>query len=283
MTLALVGLLQLSIARGLDAPAAAELPPQSAHPGGIALVDIGPVSNSPPRATFRSLPVLVTESVGRHVAIVGLRLSLEPGKYEIQVQTPGREEEIRSFEVNERDYPEQRITIKNRAMVSPNADQLVRIRREQVSMKAAYRRFEPRPTTTLRMSLPVSAPLSSAFGLRRFFNGEPRRPHGGLDLASPRGTPIKAPAAGRVVIADNYYFNGNTVFLDHGSGLITMYCHLDRIDVVIGDEIEERDVLGVVGSTGRATGPHLHWTVSLNDARVDPMLLVGSALPELTE
>ena len=150
-------------------------------------------------------------------------------------------------------------------------------------MKAAYRRFEPRPTTTLRMSLPVPAPLSSAFGLRRFFNGEPRRPHGGLDLASPRGTPIKAPAAGRVVIADNYYFNGNTVFLDHGSGLITMYCHLDRIDVVIGDEIEERDVLGVVGSTGRATGPHLHWTVSLNDARVDPMLLVGSALPELTE
>jgi murein DD-endopeptidase MepM/ murein hydrolase activator NlpD len=126
---------------------------------------------------------------------------------------------------------------------------------------------------------PVNGPLSSPFGLRRFFNGEERNPHSGLDFAAKTGTPIKTPAAGKVILTGNYFFNGKTVFVDHGQGLISMFCHLSQIDVTVGDELSRGAVLGKVGSTGRATGPHLHWNVSLNDARVDPSIFIGAFKP----
>jgi len=115
--------------------------------------------------------------------------------------------------------------------------------------------------------------------LRRFFNGEERNPHSGLDFAAATGTPIKSPAAGKVILTGNYFFNGNTVFVDHGQGLISMFCHLSRIDVAVGDEVPRGGVLGKVGSTGRATGPHLHWNVSLNGNRVDPAIFIGAFKP----
>ena len=122
--------------------------------------------------------------------------------------------------------------------------------------------------------LPAEGRLASRFGLRRFFNGEPRSPHSGLDLAVPRGTPIKASAHGQVLAVDDYFFNGKTVFVDHGNGLISMYCHLDRIDVEAGDAVGQGQRIGLSGKTGRASGPHLHWSVILNGAMVDPALFV---------
>ena len=127
---------------------------------------------------------------------------------------------------------------------------------------------------SLRMALPVSGRESSPFGLRRYFNEQPRKPHSGLDIAAPEGTPVLAPAGGRVIDTGEYFFNGNTVFLDHGQGLVTMYCHLHEIRVEAGQTVQEGETLGTVGRTGRATGPHLHWGVSLNDARVDPRLFL---------
>lgn len=139
----------------------------------------------------------------------------------------------------------------------------------------AYDTFSPRQPSNLYFDMPVNAKLSSPFGLRRFFNGEERAPHSGLDLAAAYGTPVKAPAAGKVILTGNLFFNGNTVFVDHGQGLISMFCHLSQINVKVGDEISRQGVLGKVGATGRATGPHLHWNVSLNAVRVDPAIFIG--------
>ena len=153
------------------------------------------------------------------------------------------------------------------------------IERELAEQTRAYQQFSPRQPSNLLFDRPVNGPLSSPFGLRRFFNGEERNPHSGLDFAANRGTPIKAPAAGKVILIGDYFFNGKTVFLDHGQGLISMFCHLSEIDVQLGDEIARGGHVGKVGATGRATGPHLHWNASLNDARVDPAIFIGAFKP----
>lgn len=133
------------------------------------------------------------------------------------------------------------------------------------------------------MIWPVRGRESSAFGLRRFFNGEERNPHSGLDVAMPTGTPVVAPAPGKVVLTGDFFFNGNSVFIDHGQGLITMVCHLHNIGVTEGTEVQAGDQIGTIGATGRATGPHLHWTVSLNNARIDPRLLLADDQPQSPE
>jgi murein DD-endopeptidase MepM/ murein hydrolase activator NlpD len=128
--------------------------------------------------------------------------------------------------------------------------------------------------TDLDFILPVNGRLAGRFGLHRFFNGEPRAPHAGLDVAVALGTPIKASAQGQVLAVDDYFFNGKTVFIDHGNGLLTMYCHLEQIDVKPGDTVSKGQHIGLSGKTGRATGPHLHWSVVLNGAMVDPELFI---------
>lgn len=244
-------------------------------PGGVAVVDLGTGAEKP-AARYRGQPVLVVREDGRRwIAVVGVPLSTKPGREHLELADGRR----LAFAVGSRDYKQQHITLKNKEQVNPSPANLRRIERELAEQTDAYRRFSPRQPSNLLFDKPVGGPLSSPFGLRRFFNGEERNPHSGLDFAVPAGTPVRAPAAGTVILVGDYFFNGRTVFVDHGQGLISMFCHLSRIDVRVGDELARGAVLGKVGATGRATGPHLHWNVSLNDARVDPSIFIGAFRP----
>lgn len=243
-------------------------------PGGVAVLDLG-AGPAAPQVRYQGKPVLTVREDGRRwIAIAGIPLSVKAGAQ--QIEADGR---TLSFTVAPRHYREQRITLKNTQQVNPNARNLARIERELAEQNRAYRTFSSRQPSNLLFDKPVNGPLSSPFGLRRFFNGEERNPHSGLDFAVPAGTPIKAPAAGKVILVGDYFFNGRTVFVDHGQGLISMFCHLSQIGVKVGDELARGAVLGKVGSTGRATGPHLHWNLSLNDTRIDPAIFIGAFQP----
>ncbi|POY80954.1 peptidase M23 [Pseudomonas amygdali pv. morsprunorum] len=252
------------ITRALDKPV----------PGGVAVVDLGTGAQAP-TATYQGKPVLVVKEQGtRWLAIVGIPLTVKPGTQ--QVTSGGR---TLNFTVGSKKYPEQHITLKNKRQVNPNPEDNKRIEGELAEQLRAYRSFSPGTPSNLILDKPVNGPLSSRFGVRRFFNGEERNPHSGLDFAVPAGTPIKSPAAGKVILTGNYFFNGNTVFVDHGQGFISMFCHMSKIDVKVGDLVPRGGVVGKVGATGRATGPHMHWNVSLNDARVDPAIFIGAFQP----
>lgn len=255
---------------------------QSLHqpvPGGVAIVALPTTNRTPPKVTFQQKPVLVVAAQEqRWVAVVGLPLDLAIQTQVLVVADQQTRTEVK-FEVKDKKYREQRITVSNNRHVNPLADDMTRITRELELQNAAYRQFSPNVPSNVLFDPPVKGPLSSPFGLKRFFNGEPRAPHSGLDFAVPTGTPVVAPAVGKVILTGDYFFNGNTVFLDHGQGLISMYCHLSVIDVKVGDTLSRGQVLGKVGATGRVTGAHLHWNVSLNDARVDPAIFIGQFKP----
>ena len=179
--------------------------------------------------------LVVREEGRRWIAVVGIPLSTKPGPQKLEVRAATGNHEER-FSVGSKHYREQRITLKNKRQVNPLPEDLKRIERELAEQTAAYRRFSPGLPSNLMLDKPVDGPLSSPFGLRRFFNGEERNPHSGLDFAVPAGTPIKAPAAGKVILIGDYFFNGKTVFVDHGQGFISMFCHLSKIDVKLGQQ-----------------------------------------------
>ncbi|GJC03396.1 peptidoglycan DD-metalloendopeptidase family protein [Aeromonas hydrophila] len=244
-------------------------------PGGVAVVALGSEAQAP-TARYQGKPVLVVREEGkRWIAIVGIPLKSQPGPHQLQV-SDGR---TLGFTVGTKHYREQHIKLKNSRQVNPLAEDMTRINRELAEQTRAYQTFSPAQPSNLLFDKPVDGPLSSPFGLRRFFNGEERNPHSGLDFAVGAGTPIKSPAAGKVILIGNYFFNGNTVFVDHGQGLISMFCHMSKVDVKQGQSLPRGGIVGRVGATGRATGPHMHWNVSLNDARVDPAIFIGAFKP----
>lgn len=249
-----------------------EFPRHQATPGGIALIPLGEAEQRP-RVRYENRQVLVTQRDGQWLAVVGVPLSSEPGLHALSVKQDGAGQKL-AFEVMAKQYPEQHITLSNPRQVNPNPDDLKRIRGEQARSRAAYARWSAEQTAQLNFMLPVDGRISGVFGSRRFFNGQARRPHSGLDIAAPTGTPIQAPAGGLVVETGDYFFNGNTVFIDHGEGLVSMYCHMDSIQVKKGQSIKQGETIGTVGATGRVTGPHLHWSISLNNTLVDPELFL---------
>ncbi len=253
---------------------AGALPRESAVPGGIAIVALGPSADKP-SAYYLDKQVMVKAAGEGWVALVGLPLTAKPGTHALRVFAGAGKADTRRFTVRDKQYEEQHITLKNNRMVNPYAKDLERIRGEQARSRKAFASWDAQRSAQLDFLLPVNGRLSGTFGKRRFFNGQPRRPHSGLDIAAATGTEVAAPASGKVIETGNYFFNGNTVFIDHGEGLVSMYCHLDSIAVKVSQEVRQGEMIARVGMTGRVTGPHLHWSVSLNNTRIDPALFLS--------
>jgi murein DD-endopeptidase MepM/ murein hydrolase activator NlpD len=254
------------------AQAAVALPKENRVPGGIALVPI-PGAEIAPTVIFNTHRVAVVRKDDQWIAVVGIPLAEKPGELKVKVSTPDGTTEV-PFSIKDKSYRTQNITVKNQRHVDPNPTDLTRIAGETKRSDAALSKFTPTASPSLQLMSPVEGVRSDSYGSRRVFNGQPRNPHSGMDIAAPKGTPIRSPAAGTVVEAGDFFFNGNTLYIDHGDGLVTMYCHLDTIKVKAGDRVSAGDLIGTVGATGRVTGPHLHWGVALNRAMVDPALFL---------
>ncbi|MBB6096538.1 murein DD-endopeptidase MepM/ murein hydrolase activator NlpD [Povalibacter uvarum] len=257
---------------------APSLPREARVPGGVAFVEI-PGDKAPARVMFGDYQVAVIRQDNRWVAVVGIPLATKPGPQTLVVYS-GTDRKEATFNVTDKQYRTQKLTIKNQRQVDPNPDDLKRIQQEQQRSDAALSKFTPGADVPgLSLLSPVPGVRSDSYGSRRIFNGQPRNPHSGMDIAAATGTPIVAPAAGKVVEAGDFFFNGNTLYIDHGYGLVTMYCHLSSIAVKVGDEVKAGQLIGKVGATGRVTGAHLHWGVALNRAMVDPGLFLEPQTP----
>jgi murein DD-endopeptidase MepM/ murein hydrolase activator NlpD len=258
--------------RAIAAQPSVDLPAQRVVPGGVAMVALGPAPTRP-QAFAGGVPLLVAGDAGGWVAVVGIPLSAKPGVGSVLVRRTGQADTRVDYTIEPKQYAEQHLKVPQRTVDLSKQD-LARYERERVRQNDVIATFTESWPAGLRMRQPVPGARSSSFGLRRVFNGQARNPHSGMDIAADTGTPVIAPAAGRVIDTGDYFFNGNTVWIDHGAGLLTMFCHLSAIDVKPGDEVVPGQRIGAVGATGRVTGPHLHWSVSLNRVMVDPELFL---------
>lgn len=242
---------------------------QSLRPGGIAIIDIGAAEDLAPATSLSGKKVLVMQRENRWYAVVGIPLATSPG--ELTIQSDGSDI---SINVGSHPYREQRLTIENKSQVNPDQEQLDRIFSERKILDAALNNYRDTTLDGVSLSAPVAGAHSSSFGSRRFFNDQPRSPHSGMDIAADTGTPIAAPRDGIITATGDYFFNGNTVIVDHGQGFVTMYCHLSEISVEEGQSVAQGENIGLVGATGRVTGPHLHFGTYLNGAAVDPAIFL---------
>ncbi len=254
-------------------------------PGGVVVIELGHYAEKPEVEFFKSRVLVVEEpnTTGKSLwyAIVGIPLQVnevdvKPGKYFIWVMPKQQNRHQLSFDIHAKKYLTQYITLppEKSHSVEPDLEAMKRVETEYAIIQKAAKTWEYKPNVPLKMEPPVVGIFTGSFGLKRFYNNKPRRPHSGMDIAAPRGTPIKVSAPGKVILTGDFFFAGNTVFVDHGQGLISMYCHMDSISTQLGHHLKQGEVLGTVGSTGRATGPHLHWSVYLNNTVVNPALFI---------
>jgi len=259
--------------------AAAEFPRESAVPGGVARVRLGRFSSAP-AATAEGRRVLVLQEDGdAWSAIVGIPLDTKPGSTVAVVVKPvAGKQQTHRVRVAPKSYATQHLKVAP-GKVDLSKEDLARYQRERAHLDEVLRTFSPTSPSTLAMQQPVPGTRSSSFGLRRVFNGQPRSPHGGMDIAAPHGTPVVAAGAGRVVDTGDYFFSGKTLIVDHGQGLLSLYAHLSETGADLGERLDAGAPLGKVGATGRVTGPHLHFSVYLSSVTVDPALFLPPAQP----
>jgi murein DD-endopeptidase MepM/ murein hydrolase activator NlpD len=250
---------------------------RASQPGELVVVtidateDIGAKARVHLRAFDRDVKTFASGD-HRWRALVGIDLDVKPGTYPVTA-TVDDVKAARSLVVTAKTFRTRRLTV-NPDFVTPPASEAARIQADAKLLEHTWASAAPERLWT-PFSAPVPQPTNSAFGTRSIFNGTPRNAHGGADFLSPAGTPVVAPSAGRVAVARDLYFSGNTVIIDHGLGLFSTLAHLSSIEVREGDTVSARQPIGRVGATGRVTGPHLHWAVRVGGARVDPLSLLA--------
>jgi murein DD-endopeptidase MepM/ murein hydrolase activator NlpD len=215
---------------------------------------------------------------GRWDALLGIDMRQEPGEYKISIrlrktEDPATKNLTAPIRILSQAFGEERLTLPD-SKVHLSQEDLLRVRKEKAQISSLWSAETPERFWDGPFLLPVEGRPGSPFGLRRWINGEPRSSHSGMDIKAPEGKPVQAANNGRVVLVGDFFFAGRAVFVDHGQGVYTMYFHLSQIDVEEGQKVAKGEMLGLVGMTGRATGPHLHWGVRLGGARVDPASLV---------
>lgn len=253
---------------------AGALPRESRVPGGVALLRVGDATEPRPAVSRDGVPVWVSRQATQWVAAVGLPLSLQPGEQQVEVRSTNGAARTITFTVKPKRYPVQHVTLRDQAMVEPPADVMARIERESAHLKAVRSQWRETAATDAAFVQPAKGRLSGRFGGSRVLNGKPRAPHAGLDVAVMTGTAVLAPADGVILDIGDYYFCGKTMFIDHGNGLLSLFCHLSEWDAKVGDSVRKGQAVARSGATGRASGPHLHWSVYLNGTSVEPELFL---------
>ena len=249
-----------------------DLPHENAVPGGVKILRLDVAGTALPYVDAEGHRALAIQDGPTWVAVIGIPLSAPLGIHQVNVHGSNGRQEI-EFSVGNKQYASQSLKVAPR-QVDLSAADLARFKADRVRIDQALSHWTESAPESLRLPQPVPGPRSSSFGSRRIFNGQSRNPHSGIDISAPSGTAVLVPIAGTVIDTGEYFFDGNTVFVDHGRGLISMYCHLSAIDVKPGQRVAAGSRIGAVGMTGRATGPHLHWGLVLNRAWVDPELFL---------
>lgn len=245
---------------------------ESPVPGGVKKVIIN--SKTQPVVEYNDKRVAVIKEGENYVAVIGIPLDTKPVTQTLWQQLP--QKKAYAFKIKPKQYQVQKLTIKNKRKVTPLEEDQQRIEQEQTDFDKtlAFWRDEPTPLAETFIA-PIRGYITSTYGLKRVYNGIPKNPHTALDIAAPQGTPIKATASGRIMNVHHRFYTGNTVIIDHGQGIMSLYAHLNTIKVENGQWVKQGEVIGTVGKTGRVTGPHLHWAVYLNQTSVDPLLFIS--------
>ena len=256
--------------------------PASVAQGGLVLgrvpvgsrVDLRELPSVPDMGNAPATPLKVASS-GRVVFGVGRD---EKGGKKVVVHLPSGKEDVRIVAITPRTFDIENINGVPEKTVNPSPEDAGRIEREQAQVNRARTRDDDRTDFDVKLAWPVLGRISGHYGSQRIYNGTPKSWHSGVDVAVAEGTPVHAPAGGIVIFANpDLFLTGGTVLIDHGLGVSSNFLHLSRIDVKIGDRIEQGQVIGLVGKTGRATGPHMHWGMNWLTVRIDPQLLVDPA------
>ena len=245
-------------------------------PGRVARMSLGS-ADAAPRAYLGGQRLLVRRERGEWLALAGIALSAKVGStLAVEADYADGRRAVREISIVEKKYLTQRLTVPRDQAVLPD-EQLARYEEERDHLKRVLQAFTEVGPASLSLRAPVAGRRSSSFGLRRVINGMARSPHGGMDIAAPEGTSVSAAGAGRVADTGEYLFLGRTIILDHGQGMFSLYGHLSAVGCAAGETVAAGATIGKVGATGRATGPHLHFSVYLNAVAVDPAIFLPAA------